>query len=231
MPGFGANTDTLAFAETGIHLISVAPSKQGSAAQCPDSNGNVVEETVFDTGTGYVHRYEVDQGKTALIYDTTAAKDFRLGKVIGGKVITGINAIRSNTEKLAIELTSENTSQTDTQVEKFTPSYPANFLAGGKGALAAGIVISAGKVISSSINSNVQVSKGLDSNGDQVTKEVYAGRMEASNELMSNDTDPVAVADTANGWALSPGGSGPGETNTGYPTRTSEAFQNLAQDT
>ncbi len=233
MAGFGAVTDPWGFAETGINLLSSGSSQQGSNAQCPDSLGNVIEETVYDTGSAPTATYLVCAGKTATFYDssdTSSIIDFRLGKVISNNAITGIVATRSNTDELQLTISGENSPLGDTALAKFTPVFPSGYLAGGKAALEAGIVSSAGRVISSSVTGSLSVSKGLDSQGAQACKSTYAGRMEANNEFMSCDTLPAAVADTANGWALNPS-TGAAEINTGYPTATFDAFQNLAQDT
>ncbi len=223
MAGFGATNDPWSFAETGINLVSVGnDARTGSAAQCVDSNGDVVEETVYDTGASYEATYEVCPGKTAVFFDTST--DFRLGKVLSSKVITSIAVNRSNTDRLSITIGGENCPTADSNMPKFVPVFPSGYLVGGFGALAAGVTVSAGKVISSSVTNTVQVSKGLDSGGAQVCKNVYAGRAEATNELQSCDTAPAAAADT--GWTLAPGAA-VGESNTGYPTKTVAVFQNL----
>ena len=227
MSAFGASTDHWAYAETGINLISSSNSTSGSNATAEDSNGNVVCETVFDTGATYQSVYEVCKGKTVKFYDTATSTDFRIGKVISGKVITGISVARNNKNRLNITIDGENCPSADSLVSKFTPIFPSGYLAGGKGAVAAGITVTAGKCISSSINVTAQVVKGLDSQGDQVCKEVYAGREEGGNELMTCDTAAAATVDT--GWTLAPSG-GLQESSGGYPTKTVDVFRNLAQD-
>ena len=230
MSGFGAVTDPWSFTETGINLLSSGLAQQGSNAQSVDSRGNVDEETVYDIGGAPTATYGVCAGITPTLYDTATSKDFRLGKVISNNVITNIVVTRSNTAQLQITISGENSPLVDSLVAKFIPVLPSGYLVGGKGSKDAGIVKSAGKVISSSVTGSVSVSKGMDSQGDQVCKAVYAGRMEANNEMMSCDTYPAAVADTVNGWALNPS-TGTAQVNTGYPTATYDAFQNLAQDT
>jgi hypothetical protein len=231
MAGFGAKTDPWGFADTKVNLTGYSASGQGSSAQCQDSLGNIVEETTYDTGQEVSATYSVCAGHSAVLFDsdTAAPVDFRLGKVISGNVITSIEVARSNTSNIEITISGENTSEADSDMAKFTPAFPSGYLAGGKGAIAAGIVISAGKVISSSVSASCSVAKSLDSDGAQACKAIYAGRLESNNELMSCDTIPAAVADTANGWTLN---SAPSlaESNTAYPTGTFGAYANLDQD-
>jgi hypothetical protein len=229
MAGFGASTDPWSFADTNIHLTGYSSSGQGSSAQALDSRGNILDETTYDTGAEVSATYSVCAGSSAVIYDTATSVDFRLGKVISGNVITSIEAARSNTNNIEITISGENTSEADSDMAKFTPTFPTGYLAGGKGALAAGIVVSAGRVISSSVSASCSVAKSLDSDGAQACKAVYGGRMESNNELMSSDTVPAAVADTANGWTLNASPSH-AESNTAYPTATYGAYANLAQD-
>lgn len=232
MAGFGATTDVWSFAETGISLQGNGSSQQGSTGQAVDSYGNIVEETPYDSGATYNANYKVCAGKTVTFYDTTTAVDFRLGKVISGKVITSIEVTRSNTDVMEIAISGENCPAADSAVAKFTPLFPADtsapYLAGGKHAIEAGIGVTAGRVVSSSCTASVSVSKALDSQGAQICKAVYAGRMDASNELMSSDTAPAAAAADST-WTLAKTVS-TAETNTGYPTATYEAYKHLAQD-
>ena len=234
MAGFGATTDPWSFVETGINLVSTSPSpRTGSAAQAGDSRGDVLDETIYDTGTTDEATYEVCPGKTVEFYDTSDTAheyDFRLGKVIDSKVITSIAVNRSSTEIMQVVIGGENCPSADSAVAKFIPVFPTGFLAGGKNAVAAGISVTAGRVITSSVTNSAQVSKGLDSGGAQACKDIYAGRAESTNELVSSDTAPAATADTANGWALTPGQTS-GESNTGYPTASIGSFQNLTRDT
>lgn len=219
-----------------IHPVNKADGQRtGSAAQCQDSRGDVIDEDVYDTGTTLEMTYEVDPGYTAIIKDTS--HDFRLGKVISGRVITSIKADRSNTDRLKITIGGENCPQGDSLVAKFTPIWPDTaYLTGGKDAKAAGITITKGKVISSSCANTVQVAKGLDSVGKQTFKDVYAGRAEMSNELMSCDDAPAATVNAAGSTdttvvlQLLPAKTG-AETNTGYPTLTVGSFGNLVRDT
>jgi len=226
MANFGATTDPWSFADTTIHLVSYSNPISGSNAQSEDSMGTVLCETVFDTGTGPSATYRVCKGRTAVFFDTVT--DFRLGKVISSKVITSIACARSNKEELEITIAGENMVGDSGAV--VTPVFPTGYLAGGKNAIQAGIVGSAGRCISSSVTNTIQVAKGLDSLGNQVCKEVYGARAEATNEFQSCDTDPAWVADTANGWALLPNKS-QNEDNSSYPSATGGAFQNLALDT
>ena len=235
MAGFGVATDPWAFADTYINLISSTPgAKTGSAAQCPDSNGDVIDETEYDTGATHEAEYEVLPGGSASFKDTSV--DFRLGKVISSKVITGIVVSRNNTGgRLNVKISGENCPQADSAVAKFTPVFAdttatAAYLTGGLNALVMGIVVSAGRVVASTVTASVQVAKGLDSGGAQVFKGVYNGRMEASNDLVSSDTAPAAAADTTNSWVLTASNS-KGETNTGYPTATISAYRNMTRDT
>lgn len=229
MGSFGVKTDIWGFATAGIESINSSAAPQSAQGQCLDSHGNVTAETVYDTGKSPTQRYRVCKGTTALIFDTATAIDFRLGKVINGNAITSIVAEPSNSKDFEIEIGGENSPLPDSQVAKFTPLYPPGYLAGGKNARLAGAVQTVGSVLSSSINASVTVSKGLDSQGNQSCKEVSAGRMEATNELTTCDTAIAVVADTANGWTGKPTGD-PSQEQTGYPTLTFEAFQNLAED-
>jgi len=223
--GFGATTDVWSFADTNVILQASQPAmKTGSLAQAEDSKGSVTEETSYDTGSTASATYRVNKG------GTVSFSAVMLGKVVAGKVVTSIDVSRSNKDDLQVVIAGENCPSADSMVEKVTPVFDSAFLAGGKNAVAAGIVISKGKVISSSIKCSVQVVKGLSALGAQVIKDVYKGRMEATNEVQSCDTAPAAVADTANGWHLAPAG-GASQTNTAYGTTTFEAYKNLALDT
>jgi|TARA_Y100000310_G_C20664441_1_gene806658 hypothetical protein len=222
MANFGATTDPWSFADTTIHLVSYTNPTSGSNAQSEDSQGTVLCETVFDTGTSPSATYRVCKGGTA------SFTGFELGKVISSKIITSITASRSNKEELEITIAGENMVGDSGAV--VTPVFPTGYLAGGKNAIEAGVVSSAGRVISSSVTNTIQVAKGLDSLGNQVCKEVYGARAETTNEFTTCDTDPAWVADTANSWALQPNNS-PSEDNSSYPSATGGAFQNLALDT
>jgi len=227
MAGFGATIDHWSFADTNIHLVSSSNPVSGSNAQSEDSTGDVLCETVYDTGTAPSSTYRVCKGGTAVFYDT--AVDFRLGTVISGKVITSIAANRNNKSELEITISGENMVGDTASLSTYTPVFPTGYLAGGKNAIEAGIVSSAGRCISSSVTNSVQVAKGLDSLGNQACKEIYAGRAEATNELQSCDTAPAWVADTTNGWALLPNKS-PSEDNTSYNSASGGAFQNILAD-
>jgi hypothetical protein len=242
---FGISSDPWAFAAQDtatskrIHPLNVADGQQtGSAAQCMDSQGDVISETVYDTGSTKEVTYEVDPGFTPSFYDTVNSIDFRLGRVVTGRVITSVKVDRNNSgRRVQIVITGENCPQTDTQVAKYTPVWPDSaYLTGGQDSRLAGITITKGKVISSSVTNTVQVAKGLDSVGKQVFKGVSAGRCEMSNELMSCTDAPAATVDadgstdTTVVLKLMPSKTA-AESNTGYPTLTVGVFGNLVRDT
>ena len=217
--GFGASTDHWGFAGTGINLISSTNPQSGSNAQSEDSNGDVPCETVFDTGLAPSATYEVCQGTTA------SFASHKLGQVISSQVITSIAATRNNKSRLQIVISGEN--MEGDSGATYTPVFPASYLVGGKGALEAGISLSAGRVISSSVTNTVQIVKGLDSLGNQACKEVYAGRAESTNEMQSCDTAPAFSA--AASWTLMPNKT-PNEDNSSYGSTTGGAFQNILAD-
>jgi hypothetical protein len=219
---FGATTDHFGMTDTGVNLISSDNGKSGSIADCLDSEGDIVAQKPYDTGNTYEETLEVCQGKSATLKP--------LGTVVSSKVITSIKGDRSGTSRLKLTVGGENCPSADSVVRKFTVDVDSAVLAGGKGGLGIGIIVSKGRVISSSFSATAEVAKGLDSQGRQVCKDVYGAKIEASNELQSCDTAPAAIADTANGWILAPSGGGPKQVNTGYPTTTFNVIKKLAQD-
>lgn len=220
---FGVTTDLFAVGDTYSHPQSSETSKNGSTAQCLDSQGTIVAETNYDTGLTYSEDLTVCKGGSH-----TPAK---IGDVTSNKVITSASFDRSNSDALKVNYGGESTVMTDTQMPKFTIDIDSAYLVGGKGALAAGIIVTKGKVISSSIKVTSSVARVLDSQGVRKCESIYGARMEATNELQSCDTAPAAVADTANGWKLAPSGGGPKQSNTAYPTTTFVAYKALTQDT
>jgi len=225
---YGATTDPWSFADTTMHLQSyeVNPAP-GGEAQAQDSNGDVAASTMYDTANSTVSAtYKSCRDAALVLYDTTAGVDFRLGKVIGGNVITKIDVSTSNTDgRPTIVIGGEHAHGiADSAMPKYDPSDLE--IAMTRKATAIGVTVdTVTNLLSSSGSASVSVSKTPDSNGNTACMDVYGGRVEASNELVGvTGAAGAAAADT--NWTVSAGPSN-AQTNTAYATGSITVFKNL----
>jgi len=226
---FGVDTDIWGFGDTAaggsVKIQAVTPADSSATeAQCEDSKGDVSESTMHDTTSSVSASYASCSDTAFVFYDTTAGIDFRLGKVIGGHVITGIEVTTSNKERPKCTISGESTNSADSDVAKYDPSDLE--IAGTRKATAIGATVDTNsKLTGSSATASVSVSKELDSDGNEACKDVYGGRVEASNDFVGCGGAPGADADT--GWTKSAGPSESQE-NTSYATGSISVFKNLA---
>jgi len=225
---YGVATDPWSFADTKnqIQSSSEEPSV-GGEAQCLDSNGDVSASTVYDTANKTVSAtYQRCGTGNIVFYDTASGSDFRLGKVIGGNVITSIEVGTSNTERPTITISGEFAhGVADTTMEKYDPSDLE--ISGDRKATAIGATADTNtKVTGSSATASVSVAKVADSQGATACMNVYGGRVEATTDLVGCAGAPGASKDT--GWEKSAGTSG-NEENTAYETGAITVFKNLTK--
>jgi len=223
---FGADTDYWGFAKTNIKLISSSASPNKSEAQCVDSYGDVDASTMYDSFTDYSCVYGICGAQTLVLYDTTTSVDFRLGKVISGKVITSQELSTENTAQPTLTISGRSTTSLDATVQKYIideleaavsrKATPFGFAADSKT-----------RVTGSSISATVSTAILLDSQGVEACLDVYGGRVEASNDLVGCSGDVGGAA--TSGWTLSSGPSMDQE-NTGYATGSATVFKNIARD-
>jgi hypothetical protein len=223
---FGVDTDPWGFADTHIKIQSATPhDSSATEAQCEDSNGDVNESTMHDTTNAIVATYQSCHDTALVFYDTTAGVDFRLGKVIGGKVITSIEVATSNKERPTITITGESTSAADTSVQKYDPSDLE--ISGERKATKIGATVDTNsKLVGSSATASVTVVKVLDSDGNEACKDVHGGRVEATDDFVGCAGAPGASEDT--GWTKS-AGSSEAQENTAYATGSIAVFKNLSK--
>ena len=222
---YGADTDYWGFADTNVKLQSSSKEPAKSEAQCVDSNGDVSASTTYNEVITYSCTYKTCNDTAYVLYDTTTAVDFRLGKVISGKVITGIDVGTTNTDRPELTITGRSCSTADGSVQKYDPSDLE--IAGTRKATPIGASADTNtRVTGSSASASVSVQELLDSQGAFACLDVYGGRVEASNDLAGCAGAVGASADT--GWTLI---SGPSESqeNTAYSTGAISVFKNLTQ--
>jgi len=223
---FGVDTDIWGFGDTNVKIQSTTPKdSSASEAQCEDSNGDVSESTMHDSQSSVSATYQSCSDTAFVFYDTTTVVDFRLGKVIGGKVITSIETGTDSKSRPTVTISGESCSSADSEVAKYDPSDIA--VAGTRKATAIGATVdSNSKLTSSSGSASVSTAKVLDSDGNEACKDVYGGRIEASNDFSGCGGAPGASADT--GWTKSAGAS-ENQENTGYATGSISVFKNLTK--
>jgi len=220
---YGVTADPFSFTDTSVEIQSRNLNPEGSEAQCEDSRGDIIESTIYGEFSPVEATYKVCRGGS---FDSVT----KIGAVKGSYVITSIAATRNNKDALSVTVTGIPTAifgDTAT-IPTYTPVWPAGYMAGGLGSLEAGISLSAGRSISSSITFAADNVKVADSLGDISCVGLFAGRMEATNEAQSCDTEPAAAADT--GWTLAPGSGAIADGNKEYQTATFGAFRNIIQD-
>lgn len=228
---FGITSDIWSFSDTslGISLQGVESTpKSATEAQALDSVGDVVAETLHDTtyGQAVSATYKCPLSASTIdFYDTTTSKDFRLGKVIGGYVITNISASTSNgTDPVEITIAGQKTVSADTTIAKYDPGFT---LVGGPGAQKCGFTVDASsRLNSTSITASVDVGRSMDSNGEELSTHVTKGRLEGSHTVVGVTGAPEGTADT--GFLLLNGPSNT-ESNTGYESGTATVFKNLTR--
>ena len=227
---YGITTDIIGFADTalGISLQGVKnPVRSPSEAKAMDSNGDVVAETVYDTGygQGITLDYVCAKASEIKFYDTLTVKDFRGGKVVGGYVINGITVTTSNSDFAKVSISAAKTIATDTDVAKYDWGTGANFT-GGKGAKKFGFATdTATRLTGSTLTAKVSSARAQDSTGEELCVDVGEGRIDASHTLVGVTGVPGGAADT--GWTLL-GGPSNDESNTDYESGSAVVFQNIS---
>jgi hypothetical protein len=225
---YGADTDYWGFADTYTHLQGSTKSPGMTEANCEDSFGTLDTISAHDTTSEVSVRYSVcGAGNMKKLYDTASGVDFRLGKVIGGYVITGAAWGTDNKARPTLEISGQSTSVSDTAVK--TKFDPALTLLKSRKAQAIGVTLDTGtKVVSSSARASVSVAKSLDSNGEEACLDVYGGVLEATNNLVSPASRPGATV--VAGWVITAGVSDEQE-NTGYGSGSVTVKKPLVRDT
>lgn len=224
--GLGVDSDYWGFADSKIVAQRSGHSASKSEGQCLDSNGDVAASAMYDCFSERSMVYGIDPTHdTLVIYDTTTGVDFRLGKVIGGYVITSMVMRTANNGFREIEIGGRTCATADSVVKKYDQSTYFE-VAPTRKAVAFGYTPAAGvKVVSSEIAARVEPVILLDSVGDEQCVDVGKGRIEATNELAGATANPSGTADST--WTLSDGPSIDKE-NTGYPGGSVSLFKNLA---
>jgi len=219
----GVNTSVFGALFTGELIQSHNLNPEGSSSKGEDSLGDVLCEEVYGEYSPIEETFKFCRGSS---FDSTV----KLGQVESSYVISRIVLGRTNKDILTATVTGMPSSIVgDTAtLPTYTIPWPSGYSAGGAGAIAAGITVSAGRLISSSVTASVENTMGLDSNGDPACVNFYAGRLEATNEIQSCDTQPAASV--AASWTLAPGAGALAETNTDYETGTWGAFRNIVRD-
>jgi hypothetical protein len=216
---YGPGSDLFGFAAAGIELQSTSISPQGSEAQAADENGDIQESTVYGAWSTASQTYKVGGGTTATLPN--------IGSKPTAHYITKIEVKRSNNDVLTITIEGVSEAFVTSTPKEYDVGavMPTGYLVGGKGAVLAGITLSAGKVISSSISCGVSLTPPmLSAAGAVVDMDIFGGRMDATNECQSA-TVITPAADT--GWALAPGTGSAADSNTSYSTQTVTAFRNV----
>lgn len=222
---FGADSDYWSFADTNNKLISSSSTPNKTEGQAQDSNGDVAASTLHDSVSDISVQYEHCHDTALVLYDTTSAVDFRVGKVIGGYVITSLEVASENTARPKLTINGQSTSETDGDVQKYDPTDLE--IAGTRKATAVGATVAANnKLLSSTTTLSATVAKGLDSDGNECWLDVHAGRIEAVNNFVGVSVAPSATADT--NWTLSGGPSNEQE-NTAYATGSVTVFKNMTK--
>jgi hypothetical protein len=211
----------LGIAGTGIELQKIDHSPEGQEAQAKDANGDVVASTVYGLWERVTHTYKVHNGTTVTAGD--------LGSVAGTLYyLTKFKADRSNDNTLTITAEGVLSSlfAAAPQLYAINALFPAGYLTGGRGALAAGITVSAGAVISGSVEASATLMDPLlSAAGAVVDLDLFAGRMTATNECQAATGVPAATA--AASWQLEPGSGSQSDDNASYGTKTFTAFRNI----
>lgn len=236
---YGVTTDTLGLiagdTKSAWKQISSSQSPGTNEAQATDSKGTIAASTIYDTVTQYEFAYVTCSDTAIDLYDTATAVDFRLGKVIGGKVITGADLATSQTDRPVLTIRAETCGENDTAVNKFTPLFGS--ATGARQAQRLGFIPTANDTVTnidvtgSTISNSVKVSRTQDSRGITQCMNVSAGRCEGTTNMVAVVGATVGgAADAANGYTLSSGPS-TDKGNTEYGTGSATYFQNLAMDT
>lgn len=228
---YGITSDILGFAAQfpGVALQSVTnPVRSPSEAKAMDSNSDVVAETLYDTTNGQQRTVSYVAGLNEAIdfytVDTVTTRDYRLGKVINGHVITGIAINTANSDFATIQMTCQKTGTADSNVSKYATGITFN---GGKGARKFGFTVDAAtRLTGSSVAAGVSVARSMDSTGEELAIDVSEGRIDATHNLVGVTGVPAGTADT--GWTLLNGPS-VDESNTEYETGTAVVFKNLTK--
>jgi hypothetical protein len=227
---FGIDSDILGFADTdrkiSIHGVT-NPVREAEEAAAEDSYSDVVALTQFDTASGHqaTVNYVLAKDTVVSFYDTAAARDFRLGKVINGWCIISINGATSNKSASTVSFGVIKTNAVDSEVSKYQPGFTLN---GGRKARGIGAQPdSVSRLTGSSVSATVQQDRTPDSEGNELALDVFGGRVEATHNLVGVTGDPGASTET--GWTQ---GNGPSddEGNTKYADGTFVVFKHLARD-
>jgi hypothetical protein len=222
-------TDYWGFADT--NRVLQASNKTGVAggnAQALDSIGDVQCETVYGETYEYEARYKLINGDTETLATVPLGKHFEDTGSADPRAINAIEVSTSNTDYPEITISGRQVAY-----DSAAPTWsPAISVQGIKEAQAIGFVAAASTFVnSSSVSLSLQTEAVvLDSEGDFATVGFGGGRKDCTGELTACSVAPSAVADTANGYALSQPVSVNSE-NTAYQTATVETFKNILQDT
>lgn len=221
-------TDKFGIADTNWKPLSYSKDPFSSAFNAQDSNGDNVCETVTDTG--FSHQNEYQYCGTGDTNGNISWPTIVLGNDTAHAVlVTGVTIATSNTERPKLTVTGEDAFGTSTN--QYTLTMPD--VAAAKRASAMGFVAdttSVTRVTSSTWAATAQTAYVQDSQGQRVLSDVYGARVEASGELVSCTSTATAVADTANGYALS-GPVGAKQSNNSYGSSTVNVYKNLTADT
>lgn len=229
---YGVTRDWFGFGDTNWKPQSSSKDGTASNAQAVDSYGDVPCETVYDTAHGYSVTYGMCGTDSVAIAFPAA---FKGGAVVAYDtntkiIVTGAEISTSGTEFPTITVTGE-LNKGDSVHNTYDWSSLLPTLYPTKTAQPMGWAADTNsRATSSSISFSTSIVKLADSLGETCKMDVHAGRAEGSGELVSCTQIAGAVADTANGWALSNPVSS-SEENTGYGNASIAVYQNLSRVT
>jgi len=213
----GVSADPYGFADTNIKIISNSLGESTSQAQATNELGDITCESVFDTTT---ERTCVYQTTTDGALSFTSVKP---GTVISGEVIKGISVETSSGSRPTISITGKSTKGISGSFKTYEFDIG---LTGKLGAQAIGIEATTGNVNSSSASIQVQESQVDDEEGNEARRDIYAGRIEVSNDLVSCSGLPAWTVDTD----YTQSGKDENFENKDYPTASVSLFQNIFAD-
>jgi len=214
---FGIAADLLSLETTGVHLVDLGgPSESSQNATCPDSDGSVVEETVYGLKHLLDPTYRVDRGAslTPANIGSLVATDYLL---LGGSARFSLSG------------------ETGVLVSFKLRDVPAGFTAtrefdtglvipGGPGIPAYLYTVVTGNVTALTIDFGTSDFDGLSKVGDVAAVEVAACRISVTVEMQQCDGTPSLT------WAAGYTDEfkdQPTQTNSGYPVYTFQAFKNV----
>ena len=221
---YGPGSSLLKLAGTGIELQKLSHAPVGQEAQAENAAGDILASKIFGAWEQVTEEYKVRTGTAVTAPDlgsVPATSSYRIVK---------FTATRSNKETLLISATGILSSLFAAAPGQYAINalFPAGYLTGGKGALAAGVTVTDGAVISGSIDCSITPTDPMLTAAGVVDDiaGARAGRLDATNECQGSSAVPTASA--AASWQLAAGSGATSADNQSYGTATFSAFRNVA---